>query len=781
MKKRFLSLQSIGSSILTILFFLLPIFFIPFVGISSDIAKMLLLQISVVVVLLIWLVSSLKNGTIAIPKSTILYTAFIIPLVMIISAFFSGATSVSMLGLGGETGTALAFTTFFILMFLGTIFFQEAKNIFYLYTLIAVSSLIFALIEFSRFIFGPSVFSFGYLTNNTANLLGRWNDMSLFFGFIAILSLTTLQLLKSHSFVRIMTYITLISSLVILAVTNFSLSWILVGVFSLVILVYSLMYKNNSATGEYKPKSPFPVRPLAVIIISVVFLLPGGAISNFLSNNLGISNVEVRPSWSATFDVVINSIKQDPVFGAGPNRFTNAWLQFKPLGINNTQFWNTDFNYGIGAIPSSPASLGILGTLAWLAFLLSFIYIGGKSLLITREDVLVKYMVTSSFLTALYFWTAAFFYVPNVVNMSLAFLLTGVFVALLIKEGNIKIWRISTQSSPRVGFISVLVLVVLIISSFVGEYFFIQRFSSVVTFGKGLVELNKGNVSNADAKVSNAIGKYKYDFYYRVLSDIKVAQMRAVISNSNKEKSKEKLRSQFQTLLGSAIGNARAAVGFDKSNYLNWIALGRVYESVEPLKISGAYKNADSAYKEALKLNPRGPAMYIILARAEIAHKDVDKAKEYIAKALELKNNYTEAIFLLSQIEAQAGNIKEAITQTERASLIAPNDIGVFFQLGFLRYSNKDYKGAVPALERAVKLNRVYSNAKYFLGLSYYKVGRNKDAIAQFKDVLTLNPDNKEVKAILKNLKAGKEPFYEFKALKKPPESRDKLPVKEKQ
>ena len=130
-------------------------------------------------------------------------------------------------------------------------------------------------------------------------------------------------------------------------------------------------------------------------------------------------------------------------------------------------------------------------------------------------------------------------------------------------------------------------------------------------------------------------------------------------------------------------------------------------------------------------------------------------------------------------MEAEAGNVKEAIAQTERASVIAPNDIGIFFQLGFLRYTAADYAGAVSALERTVLLTPIYANAKYFLGLSYVRIGRVNDAIQQFKDIETLNPDNVEVRSILENLRGGKDPFAQPTPVKEPPENRKKPPIEE--
>ena len=52
-----------------------------------------------------------------------------------------------------------------------------------------------------------------------------------------------------------------------------------------------------------------------------------------------------------------------------------------------------------------------------------------------------------------------------------------------------------------------------------------------------------------------------------------------------------------------------------------------------------------------------------------------------------------------------------------------------------------------------------FSNAKYFLGLSYYRMDRVEEAIEQFEDLLILNPDNAEVEAVLQNLRAGNDPL----------------------
>ena len=192
--------------------------------------------------------------------------------------------------------------------------------------------------------------------------------------------------------------------------------------------------------------------------------------------------------------------------------------------------------------------------------------------------------------------------------------------------------------------------------------------------------------------------------------------------------------------------------------------------------IDGAYSQADEAYSKAIELNPHHPEVYLLKARLELANQNTGKAKEYIVLSLAEKQDYAAAIFLQSQIESSEGNIKAAIASAEKVSLLAPNDTGVFFQLGLLKYNDREWKGAVAALERAVALNQTYANARYFLGLSYHRLGEWDKAVSQFEEISKTNPDNNEVSQILSNLKARKSPFS---GIETEPEKRTSLPIEE--
>jgi len=269
------------------------------------------------------------------------------------------------------------------------------------------------------------------------------------------------------------------------------------------------------------------------------------------------------------------------------------------------------------------------------------------------------------------------------------------------------------------------------------------------------------------------------DIYYRSLSEIELLKLNAVVSQDTSKVKVEDIQKQFNDVLTDAITAAKSAQNKDSLNYLNWMALGRVYETISApeLKIDGAYESAQFAYTEALKHNPKNPGIFLFLARLATVRKDWNQARIYAEEATKMKNDYLDAYFLLSQIEVADNNINGAIKSVTSASVIDPTNPAIFFQLGLLEYNIKNFDKAIEALEKAITIAPDYANAKYFLGLSYESIGDRAEAIKQFEDILITNPDSREVIDIISNLKTGK-PIFTNTANSKPEKAKS-LPVKE--
>ncbi|MBI5816826.1 MAG: tetratricopeptide repeat protein [Candidatus Yonathbacteria bacterium] len=757
--------------------FLIPLFFIP--QAMLEVSKSVLISTLVTIAFFLWLIARMKDGKFVFPKSLLLLSGFALPVAFLASGIFSEVPRVSLLGLGYETGTFATILTLFLLMFLTSVFFQQQTRIFYLYSSLFVSFVIafffqVGVITLASFSLLPAKF----LSAIPTNVIGKWTDLAAFFGLVFMLSLVAIELIALRKPLKIFLSIVIGLSLISLVLINFSLLWIIIGFLSLVISVYALSFSpENGKEGKSPLARKFPVISFGILLISLIFVLGSGTVNDLLSRfiPINIPTETIRPSWQGTFEVGKHSLLKDSIFGIGPNRFSNAWLSYKPDGVNQSTLWNVDFDAGAGLIPTFAITTGVIGIIAWLFFLGLFLYRSFTAVLSLAVGRISHYLLFSSFLGAAYLWIVSIFYVPNIVIFSLAFLMTGVFIAALVETGIGKNYNFSFLHDPRTGFISVLILVLFILGTITGGYVLFQKFLSVVFFQNGLNASKLGDIDNTLSSISRAASFSEYDVYYRNLSAVNIARLNSILSQ--KGVSQDTVKAQFQSESRFAITNALRARDLDPTNYQNWVALGNAYETLAPFGVQDAHEEAKKAFDTAISLNPKSPALLLNRARLDL-EKDKESAKTYIAKALTLKSDYTDAIFTLSQIQAGEGNLASAIASVEVASVISPNDVGIFFQLGFLRYKNKDWQGAISAFERAIELSPSYSNARYFLGLAYDKAGRTGDAINQFQTIQTLNPDNSEVRGILSNLRAGRDPLG-TETPAQAPEKRKEPPLKE--
>ena len=113
---------------------------------------------------------------------------------------------------------------------------------------------------------------------------------------------------------------------------------------------------------------------LFILLVSIAFVVQGDSLGNYVASVFNISQVEARPSWTTTLSIAGGTYKSSPIFGSGPNTFPEQWWAFRPDAVNATPFWNVNFESGVGMIPTSFVTTGMLGALAWGTFFLLFLY-----------------------------------------------------------------------------------------------------------------------------------------------------------------------------------------------------------------------------------------------------------------------------------------------------------------------------------------------------------------------------------------------------------------------
>lgn len=748
---------------------LLPIFFIPLLGIDAETAKLHLLVLGVGLAFVSWLIARLVGGTVSFPKHIISGLLGLFLLWVLIASFFSSSPYMSFIGHSFNIGTFISLATLSILFFLSAEYFRDRERLSYLYFFLIAGFAVALIFEIVFVAVGPAHLSLGTFFTRADTIVGKLNDFAIYGSILGILGVLSYELFRPRKPLRFYALGVSILGVLILLATNFVLGWVIFAIGCLSIFVYSLSF------GKKDLGNHFPAVSFSALLVSLLFIIGNASIGGFIPGKIGFSNTEIRPSLSATLSVAKDTLLANPIIGTGPNQFQNAWAHYKPESLNLTVFWDVLFSSGFGYVPTMMVTLGAVGGLL-LIIISAYILIS-----VIRRVFLADasgqgrkdYVLASSFFAAvslfIYFWI----YTPGIVIVAFTFVFLGIAVAELAeKKKNFKTWNF--LKDPRHSFFSILGSIVILIAVLFGLYVTSKKTVALVTYARANIAMAENNVDETVRLLAKTAALDHDPLYYRILSQIYLNKLLNLFTVNNLPE--ETLKSEFQANFQKAEGFARAAVVQEPGNVENYVNLGNMYRAIVSFEVPNAFENAKGSYEKALELSPRNPGIDLLLARLSVDHKDTESARLYINSAFSKKPNYTDAIFLLAQIEVSDGNIANAISEVEQAALIEPNSSAVFFELGILKYNNKDYEGARIALERAVTLNKEYLNARYFLGLTYEKLGRVADERVQFSYIHEKLPDNQDIRAILSNIDQGLPAIPETTT---PPEDNPDLPVPE--
>ena len=645
---------------------LLPVFFLPFTQIPIETSKGLLLVIGLVVSIIFWIAARFSDGKIVISKSWLLLSGVGVLLAFLISALFSATSQISLFGIMLDVGTFYFMLGAFLLMLVSSIVLKDIKNAKTVFFGVILSSLVLFIFQALR-LFLPDLLSLGVLGGKTDTILGSWNAFGLFAGFSTIMSLFIIEFFSIPKITKWILGILIILSVILIAAVNFPLVWGFLGIFALIIFIYKISFSFGKEQEE-GVKKQFPAFSFAVVMISLLFFISGQYIGGFLPNSLGLSNVEVRPSFSATMAVAGSTLMKDPILGVGPNKFGEAWAMYKPQVINTTQFWDTSFNSGSGLLPTFASTTGSLGILAWLTFFALFLLAGAKSLFASIKNNMNWEMVVF-FVASLYLFVSSFFYSTGSVMFLLAFAFMGIFLGLSSASRQNGEISFSFLNDPRKSFFSILILVVLMIVSAAVGFKYVERLASVSYFGD---TLSATTLPAAENSIGKAISLHQNDLYLRTYAQVYLTKINSIVAKgaSLSETDKADLQASFD----QAVNGAQLAVAYDSTNYLNYNSLGVVYNTVGLLGVKDAYAKAIEAYKIASTLNPLNPGIKLAIARVYFSSGDTKNARETVKEALTLKPDYIEVLITASQIEKSDGNTSSAISYAEQALSLAPDN-----------------------------------------------------------------------------------------------------------
>ena len=740
-------LDSVARSLIIGLIGLLPFFFVPLPWVIVMQSKMALICGLVGVVAIIWFVARMIEGSVRLPWNLLVGTAALLPIAYALSAAFSGFTSHSLVGRALETDT-LAFIALSAGVLLVTAMLSTDKPISHAaIPAFTLGTFVLAALQIFHFFF-PSISLGGVLVGTAGNAFGSLHMFAALVGTMVFLALELARV--ERGYLRYCYALAALVGLSMLMLTSYTDVWLMLFL-SLVLFELVRSYRKSSFfSGAYWRTQWLP---LLIALLALFFAVFGSFITNVLPERIHPVQTEVRPSWSGTLGIGQRTLS-DPlklVFGSGPNSFVREWGLHKPTGINQTPYWNIEFNTGVAYIPTSLITVGLLGVVVWLLNISALIFLVARCWFRIQSRMSVHGFALSISVIVLALYHIVL--VPDASTTVLLFLWLGILLGEvtgdIVPVHEMPLWH-GWEGKGNLAAVIVFALALMLAVAGIG-----RTLVSEILINKGIHTYNTSQDIDGALKLVSLAEQVnpRSDRAHRAAVQLGLVRLREL--NQSASAANEQAREQLQTTLETTIQHGLQAVSIDNADYQNWLELASLYAELAGANVPGAYEGARTAYERARAENPSNPIPLLNLGQLEILQKRPDAALQYLSAAVALKGDLAVAYYLASQIYASKQDYTNALPAASNAIRYAPQDSRAWYNGGAIAYSAKDYTGAAAALEQALKLQPQYANALYFLGLTYYRLDRKSDALKTFEALNELDPGNEVAVPILNALRNG--------------------------
>lgn len=761
-----------------LLFFLVPVFFLPWTTSVLEHNKQLLFVVLAGVGLLAWLGQMVMSKEFTFKSGWLNLIPGLYVVAVLVASIMSIAGYQTWVGQSSSEYTSFLSISLFIVLFYlllntaGDTMFQR-NLLTALFLSAALSGLITLLGMFNLahlpFDFAQSV---GFNTIGTVNGFVSFMSVMMFVGFAMWLVSQqgrdrVIPLGGMGTFLRALIVVVTVVNVIGLIALDFWVFW-LINIIGVLLLGTFVFIQSQ----EFPNPRRFAL-PLIVLFVSVILL--------FLPSPLRLNlPVVVSPSYTTSWGIsqeALSSSTSNLLFGTGPGTYLYDYLAYKPAAVNASQFWSLRFDRAKSELLTTMATLGLVGTLLWLV-LMVWVAVKAVGRLVLERDHEEWKMTYVMFIG----WAILFLtHLLYSSNFTMTFLLWG-FTGLLASQVCLKTWKSDFSTSPRLGlgtsFAFALVAVGVIASLFITG----ARYAAEVAFAKA-VEIDKseeGTIENVISELNRAVMfNGLSDVYQRNLSSAYLIEARELIAVTAADV--ERTAQETQSIIDAvtAAVNAAARATAIEPNYVsNWVVRGSMYRDLMSFA-QGAEDLAAQSFQNAMALEPNNPVHQTNLGRVYLAVADRARnlksaeddelaaqaagqevallagAEQAFLAAVELKSDYLAAHYYLAAVYERQGKLEQAAARLVALRNNNPADIGLAFQLSQLLIRLQRYDIATQELERIVGLSPNYSNALWYLASMYEIEGDQNKAIDAVQKVVELNPQNEMAQSRLDRLEAG--------------------------
>lgn len=695
---------------------------IPFVTLGGSVGigsvKGVVLYTLVLVASILWVLGRFFAGSLEFPRHRLFALLGGWVVVTSISAIASANRTISLWGRGFAMDSVATVLVLALFVFLVAMYAREQRKLVTLFLASLAGSVVAIVLQIVLYI--------ARVAPDTT-VVGSWVDFGYFVALTFVLALMMYEVLAPKGLFKVLSLSAMILSMLVLVVLNFNIAWSVVIVSSLLVFVY----KSSVERAVEKSRSRFAIASFLSLVLGLFFLLTSASIGIRIARVAGMSMNDIRPSFAATTHVMRASLLHDPILGAGPGRFAQVWDLYRPIGVNQTVFWNTSFDAGYSTLETVITTNGVLGGLVVIVLMLYALIYGFRLFSHQFPDRFSRFIAVSSLIMFGAFVGLYVCFAPGLVLVVWGCMYLGLLLGVSILIGRIKVVEVGYLRDPRTSFLVILVLVLAMIGGCFAIYRSIHRFGAVVWYNRAL---RSADPATAARGLDRAIAHDPNDIYMRTRAALFAGQFGATAAAQDPDKV------VLQTAFAQAESSARAAVAWDRTNAINWLALSQVYQLVAVDSTTDAYSAARDSAVAALDRNPTNAFVLHNLARLALVAKDTTTALGYLDRELAAKPDYLDAYILKAQIRSQAGERSALIQELAAYVARAPRDEKGYLLLAQAYGGTHDYRSALDAYNAARILNTQDPNPVLGIVNTYIALGDKDNANKALDAFVTLFP-----------------------------------------
>ena len=678
-----LPIENISSKLLYLLLFLLPIYFLPLTFDVVELNKSILLVIFSILFLILLTIKSYYSKRIDFTLSYLTFPLCFLLFSFFLSAVFSVSTSYSLWGFYGSLSNSLPIIFLLILLAINLpsiiSSYNDVKNApfyfligLFLVHLYAIANY-FNLFQF----FEKTVFSL--LSNLNFTPLGSISDLrftSLIGTFFGTYYLLTSESLSKKAFSSVSIVFSLICSSIYFSYLNFI---ICITLSLLTVLVFRI-YANK------KNLSLLAWSLFLGLVFILMYLNPQLKKAFLIERELPV----IKTIDNKTYWYVSNAVIGDrPLFGTGVGTFVQSFTKYKPLSLNNTEFWDTRFIKPSSFYLLVLSETGLLGFLSFLILIVKILLntLDKDSLMMLKkalryenyQDMKVEDLKVIK-VTVLLFLVFFMFSSGNV------FVLGSFFIFLGLLQGLEKLNN--TEKAHNKGFSFILgdssspaevssltfggytllnpsKLYVLVTGiTFVLTSIFVYRvfvadlvFRSFFNTPKDLLTLRNSYINASKINPKN-------DFYQRSIIEVDKEIIKALASDINdlSQDEKDKRLNSIKSLLQEASLRSRYITSDTDLgvNSMNWESRGLLFQSLIGVVDQADMTSLQSYLMTANNLDPLNPRILATIGTVYFNTKNYQQAANFFQRAIFLKNDYAAARYNLAKTLEKLERYSEA-------------------------------------------------------------------------------------------------------------------------